>query len=99
MNLSTLNHINCLLVDDDFMIPSFYKTAGNMLQLFASLDKKVVALRDFDRDTLSGVAGPDVQARIPRAAVNGKEVEIGMEPGKNGVFLTIFPKVGGSWCE
>ena len=51
-----------------------------MFQLFASLDKKVVALRDLNWDTLSGVAGPDVQARIPRAAVNGEEVEVGMEP-------------------
>jgi hypothetical protein len=99
LNLSKLNYINCLLVHHDFMIPGLYKTAGNVLQLFASFDKKVVALRNLDRDTLSGVAGPDVQARISRAAVNGKEVEVGMEPSENGVFLPIPFKVGGSWCE
>jgi hypothetical protein len=63
------------------------------------LDKKVVAMRDLDRDTLSRVAGPDVQARIPRAAVNGKEVEVRVETSQNGVFLTILLKVGGGWCE
>lgn len=70
-----------------------------MFQLFASLDKKVVAVRDLDRDTLSGVAGPDVQARIPRAAVNGEEVEVRVETGKNGVFLAIPLEVRGGWCE
>jgi hypothetical protein len=81
------------------MIPGLYKTAGNVLQLFASLNKKVVALWYLDRDTLSSVPSPDVQAWISRAAVNGKEVEVGMEPGENGVFLPIPLKVGGSWCE
>jgi hypothetical protein len=42
------------------MIPGLYQTASNVLQLFAGLDKKVVALWDFDRDALSGVAGPDM---------------------------------------
>jgi hypothetical protein len=70
-----------------------------VFQLFASLDKKVVAVRDLDRDTLSGVAGPDVQARIPRAAVNGEEVEVRVETGKNGVFLAIPLEVRGGWCE
>jgi hypothetical protein len=63
------------------------------------LDKKVIAVRDLDRDTLSSVAGPDVQARIPRAAVNGEEVEVRVETSQNGVFLTIPLKVGGGWCE
>jgi hypothetical protein len=94
-----LNHINCLLVHHNFMIPGLYQTAGNVFQLFASLDEKVVALRDLDRYTLSGVAGPDVQARIPRAAVNGEEVEVGVEPSENGVFLAIPLEVGGGWCE
>jgi hypothetical protein len=89
LNLSTLNHINSLLVYYNFMIPGFYQAAGNIFQLFTGLDKKVVALRDLDRDTLSGVAGPDVQTRIPRAAVNGEKVEVGVEPGENGVFLAI----------
>jgi hypothetical protein len=99
LNLSTLNHINCLLVHYNFMIPGLYQTAGNVFQLFASLDKKVVALRDLDRDTLSSVAGPDVQAWIPRAAVNGEEVKVGVEPSENGVFLAIPLEVRGGWCE
>ena len=99
LNFSKLNHINCLLVHYNFMIPGLYQTASNVFQLFASLDKKVVALRDLDRDTLSGIAGPDVQARIPRAAVNGEEVEIGVESSENGIFLAIPLEVGGGWCE
>ena len=81
------------------MIPSLYKTASNVLQLFASLDKKVVTLRDLDRDTLSGVASPDMQARISRASVNSKKVEVRMEPSKNCVFLPVPLEIGRSWCE
>lgn len=69
-----------------------------MLQLLASLDEKVVTFWNPDWDTLSRVSRPDVQARIPRAAMNSKEVEIGVEPSENGVFLTILIEVGGCWC-
>ncbi len=97
LNLSMLNHIDCLLVYHDFVIPSLDKTTSYVLQLFASLNKKIITLRDLDRDTLSGIAGPDVQARISRAAVNGKEVQVGMEPSENSVSLPMPLKVGSSW--
>ena len=53
--------------------------AGDVLELLAGLDEQVVALGDLDGNTFSCIAGPDVQAGIARAAVDGEEVEIGVE--------------------
>jgi hypothetical protein len=50
------------------------ETPGDVLDLLARLDKKVVSGRNLDGDAVSGVAGPDVKARIPGAPVDGEEV-------------------------
>jgi hypothetical protein len=75
------------------------ETARDVLELLARLDQQVVTLGDLDGDSLACVARPDVQAGIARAAVNGQEVEIGVEAGEDGVLLAVLGEIGGCWCE
>jgi hypothetical protein len=66
-----------------------------VFELLPGLHEQVIALGDLDGDLASRVAGPDVKARIPAAAVDGQEVEIGVEAGEDGVLLAVFLEVGG----
>lgn len=81
------------------MIAGLDKPTGDVLDLLAGLDEEVVALGDFDGDAVAGVAGPDVEARVPGAAVDGEEVEVGVEASENGVFDAILDEVGGGRGE
>jgi len=93
LSLPLLNRLNSRLVDDHFVIPSLDKPASEMLELFAGLNEEVVARRNLDGDSLSGVACPDVQAGVAGTAMNGKEVEICMEAGEDGVLFAVLFQV------
>lgn len=82
-----------LFVDDDLVVPGLDEAAGQVLDLLARLDEQVVALGDLDGDLLARVARPDVQARVPRPAVDGEEVEVRVEPGEDGVVLAVLDQV------
>ncbi len=81
------------VVDDDLVEAGLDQAAGDVLQLLAGLHEQVVARRDLDGDPPARVARPDVQARIPAAAVDGEEVEVRVEPGQDGVLLAVLAQV------
>lgn len=54
------------------------------------MHEQVVAGRDLDGDALTGVAGPYMQAGVAGTAVDGEEVEVGVEAGEDGVFAAVF---------
>ena len=66
------------------------QTARDVLQLLTGLHEQIVSGWDLDRDTLTRVARPNVQAWVARATVDSKEVKIRVEAGKDGVFATIL---------
>lgn len=96
LHLALLNSLNGALVDDDLVISGLDEPTGDVLDLLAGLDKEVVALGDLDGDAGSRVASPDVEARVTRTAVDGEEVEVGVEAGEDGVERGVFVEVGGS---
>jgi hypothetical protein len=69
------------------------QTARRVLELLARLDEEVVPLRDLDGDAVPRVAGPDVQTRVARAAVDGQEVEIRVETSEYGVLFAVLGEV------
>jgi hypothetical protein len=81
---------------------SLDKTTGEMFELLACLDEEMPACarrsgrREADGDPLAGVASPDVQTRVARAAVDGQAVQVGVKSGEDRVLLTIFGEIGGS---
>jgi len=83
-----------LLVDDDLVVARLDQAAGDVLELLARLDQEVVAGGDLDGDALAGVARPDVQARVARPAVDGEEIEVGVEAGQDGVLLAVLDEIG-----
>lgn len=83
------------VVDDDLVVAGLDEAAGDVLDLLAGLDEEVVAGRDLDGDAGARVAGPDVEARVARAAVDGEEVEVGVEAGEDGVLCAVLGQVGG----
>ena len=87
------------LVDDDLVVAGLDEAAGDVLDLLAGLDEEVVAGRDLDGDAGARVAGPDVEARVSRAAVDGEEVEVGVEAGEDGVAGAVAVEVGGGGRE
>lgn len=99
LRLARLNHVEGALVDDDLVVARLDEAAGNVLDLLAGLDEEVVARRDLDGDAGARVAGPDVEARVAGAAVDGEEVEVGVEAGEDGVLGAVFGEVGGGWGE
>lgn len=99
LDLAPLNGLNSALVDDDLVVSRLDEPAGDVLNLLAGLDEEVVALGDLDGDAGSRVASPDVEAGIARTAVNGEEVEVGVEAGEDGVEGGVFVEVGGSRGE
>lgn len=70
-----------------------------MLELLPRLDEEVVAGGDLDGDAAARVAGPDVEARVAGAAVDGEEVEVGVEAGEDGVVLAVLFEVRGGRGE
>jgi hypothetical protein len=64
LDFAPFDHVDGLLVHDDFMVTGLDEPACDVLELLACLDEEVVALRDLDCDALSRVAGPDVEARV-----------------------------------
>lgn len=75
------------------------EAAGQVLELLTGLDEEVVAGWDLDGEASAGVSGPDIEARVAGAAVNGEEVEVGVETGKNGVLFAVLGKIGSSRSE
>lgn len=47
-------------------------------------------MRDLHGDALTCVARPDMQPRVAGAAMNGKEVKVRVEAGKDGVFGSVL---------
>lgn len=79
LDLALLNDLYRLLIHDDLVEPGFDEAAGEMLDLLSGLNQEIVARWDLDGDAIAGVACPDVQAWVARAAVDGEEVEISVE--------------------
>lgn len=75
------DHVDRLLVHHDLVESGLDQAARDVLELLAGLDEQVVALGDLDGDALPCVAGPDVQPGVAGAAVDGEEVEVGVEAG------------------
>ncbi len=63
------------------MKPCFDKSTGEVLQLLAGLNKEIIPFWNLDGNAFPCVASPDVQARIPRAAVNSQKVKVGVDSG------------------
>lgn len=99
LGLALLDDLEGALVDDDLVVAGLDEAAGDVLDLLAGLDEEVVAGRDLDGDAGARVAGPDVEAGVARAAVDGEEVEVGVEAGEDGVFGAVLGEVGGGWGE
>lgn len=76
------------------MEASLNETATEVLQLFACLYEQVSAgCREPDGDALASIASPYVQTGVARASVDGQEVQVGVEAGKDGVLLAILHEV------
>lgn len=99
LDLAPLNGLNGALVDDDLVVSGLDEPAGDVLDLLAGLDEEIVALGDLDGDAGSRVAGPDIEAGVARTAVDGEEVEVGVEAGEDGVEGGVLVEVGGSRGE
>lgn len=72
------------------MEPRLNQPARDVLQLLAGLHEQVVSGRDLDWDALTCVARPDMQSRVSGAAVDGKEVKVRVEAGKDSVFGSVL---------
>ena len=93
-------HLQRCFINHYLVITRLYQAATEMLDLFACLHEQVPTCRGKPhRYALPRIARPDVETRIPRATVDGQEVEIRVEAGKNGVLLTILDEIGGCWGE
>lgn len=91
--LALPNHLNRHFVDHDFVVASFDEATGAVFELLAGLDEEVVARGDLDGDAVTSVAGPDVEARVAGAAVDGQEVKVGVKAGEDGVLVAVFSEV------
>lgn len=82
------------------MEPRAHEPAADMLQLLARLHQQIAPLpRESDGDAPAGVARPDVQAGVARAAVDGEEVEVSVEACEDRVLCAVFGEVGGGGGE
>lgn len=93
LGLASLNRLDGLVVDHDFVVSGLDEPAGRVLELLARLDEQVVSLGDLDGQSVAGVAGPDVEAGVAGAAVDGEEVEVGVETCEDGVLLGVFVQI------
>ena len=92
----SLDHVESLLVYHHLVVAGLDQPPGDVLDLLARLDEKVVSLRDLDWDALARVACPYVQARIPGPAMDSEKIEVRMKARQDGILLSISPKVRGS---
>ena len=60
-------------VDDDLVQTGFDEPTSEVLDLLACLDEEVPAGRDLNGDAFTRVAGPDVEPRVARTAVDRPE--------------------------
>lgn len=81
------------------MVTCLDEPPGDVLKLLAGLNEQIVSRRNFDRDSITGVPRPDVQSWIPRTTMDGEEVEIGVETGKDGVDFVVLSQVRSSWSK
>ena len=86
-------HVNGIVIHHDLMITGFYQATRKVFKLLAGLDEKVVSWWNTHWDTLSSVSCPDVEARITRASMYGKEVEICVKAGKSSVLFAVLYKI------
>jgi hypothetical protein len=91
--LALLNRLDRRFVDHHFVVAGFDEAAGAIFELLAGLDQEIVARGEFDGDAVAGVAGPDIEAGVAGAAVDGEEVEVGVEAGEDGVLGAVFLEV------
>ena len=91
--LTLFHHLDSHFVDHDFVVAGFDEAAGAVFELFAGLDEEIVTRGDLDGDAVTSVAGPDVEARVAGAAVDGQEVEVGVKAGEDGVLVAVFSEV------
>lgn len=96
---SALHGLNGLVVDGDLVEASLDETTGDVFDLLAGLDEEVVTGGHAYGDATARVASPDVEAGVAGTAVDGEEVEIGVEAGENGVLCAVFLEIGGSRRE
>lgn len=67
------------------MVARCDETPREVLELLPRLDEEVIPGGDLDRNAGARVAGPDVETWVARAAVDGEEVEVGVETREDGV--------------
>jgi hypothetical protein len=75
------------------VVSSLDQPTRGVLELLARLHEEVVPGRNLDGNAVARVAGPDVEAGVARAAVDGEEVEIGVEASKDGVLCGVLGKI------
>lgn len=99
LGLALLDGLDGPVVDDDLVEPGLDEPPREVLDLLAGLDEEVVAGGDLDGDAAARVARPHVQAGVSGAAVDGEEVEVGVEAGEDRVFGAVFYKIGGGGSQ
>ena len=82
------------LVHNDLVITGLDEPTSEVLELLPSLDEEIPPRRrELDRHPFARVASPYVQTGITRAAVNGQEIEIRVEPCEDRVFLAVLHEI------
>lgn len=82
------------------MESSLDQPTRKVLKLLSSLNEEISPRRrELNGYPLPCVARPDVQAGVAGAAMDGEEVEVGVEAGEDRVFLAVLGEVGGGGCE
>ena len=73
LDFTLFNDLERRRVDDDLMQTGFDQPACEVLDLLARLNEEVPSRGHLDGDAFAGVACPDVQAWVARAAVDRPE--------------------------
>lgn len=82
------------VIYDYFMEASLDKPPSKMFDLFSRLYEKIASGGGkSNRNALSSVSCPDMEARVSRTTVDGETIEIGMKSCQNGIFLAIFSEI------
>lgn len=97
--LAPLDGLDRLFIDSHLVVPGLDKPAGNVFDLLASLDEKIVALGHLDRNAVAGIASPNVQTRVAGTPVDGEKVEVRVEASEDGVLFAVLNKIGCSRSE
>lgn len=93
LDFPPLDGLDSLVVDCDLMVTGLDETTGDVLNLFASLNEQIVSQWNLDGDPVASVAGPDVKAGVARAAMDGEEVEVGVEAGQDSILLAVLGQI------